>query len=116
MSRLDLHPAKLSGKRRSSQWPRLRREVITSVGKCELCGGRKSLVPHHIKPFHLFPELELERDNLVVLCEAERFGINCHLFAGHIGDFKAYNPVVLATVAQMREMLLARRRFVGSRS
>jgi hypothetical protein len=44
---------------------------------------------HHVRPFHLRPELELDPDNLISLCMAE--GRHCHLAVGHGGDFKAYN-------------------------
>lgn len=53
------------------------------------------MVAHHIKPFHLFPELELDTENLIPLCESKKYGINCHLFVGHLGNFKRYNEEVV---------------------
>ncbi len=50
------------------------------------------MVAHHVKPFHLFPNLELDHENLVTLCESKKYGVNCHLWFGHLGNFKLYNP------------------------
>lgn len=50
---------------------------------------------HHIIPFHLAPDLELEEDNFIVLCEHGRFkGINCHLLIGHLGNYSRFNASV----------------------
>jgi 5-methylcytosine-specific restriction enzyme A len=60
---------------------------------CSACGsGKPSLVAHHVKPFHLFPELEMEPENWIALCE--RPARNCHLVFGHLLDWAAYNPMV----------------------
>jgi 5-methylcytosine-specific restriction endonuclease McrA len=47
---------------------------------------------HHKKPFHLFPQLELEPTNLITLCMES--GKDCHIKLGHGDNFKAYNPNV----------------------
>jgi hypothetical protein len=57
---------------------------------CACCGSTKKLNVHHKKPFHLFPELELDLNNLITLCMDKE----CHLKIGHGGDFKDYNPNV----------------------
>jgi predicted HNH restriction endonuclease len=44
---------------------------------------------HHVKPFHLFPQLELDPANLMTLCED---GGNCHFMVGHLKDWRRYNP------------------------
>lgn len=54
---------------------------------------------HHIIPFHLAPDLELDESNLLPLCEAGKYGINCHLLIGHVGNFRRANPNVFADVA-----------------
>ena len=79
-----------TGARRSSRWRRVRDEFLRAK-KCAVCGGRRSLVAHHKIPFHLAPDLELEFDNLLPLCEAKRYGINCHLLVGHCGNFRRIN-------------------------
>lgn len=77
-------------KKRSSKWAAFRRQFLK--GKvCALCGGTQKLEAHHILPFHLHPELELDEKNLLPLCEGNSY-INCHLFAGHLGNFKGFNP------------------------
>lgn len=66
----------------SQVWRELRYKVLRhSEGRCMLCGdsGRfKSLHVDHIKPRSTHPELELEFDNLQVLCEACNIGKSNH--------------------------------------
>ncbi len=76
------------GQRRSSEWPKVRKEYLNEHPICECCGGTKKLEVHHKKPFHLFPELELERDNLMTLCTKR----GCHLAMGHLYSYRSYNP------------------------
>lgn len=79
------------GTHRSPQWPRVRKEFLK--GKvCAVCGGKEKLEAHHIVPFHVKPELELEPSNLLPLCEAKRFGVNCHQLTGHHGCWSKVNP------------------------
>ncbi len=86
------------GARRSGKWRRVRDEFLKGK-RCASCGGRRSLVAHHIIPFHLAPDLELDVSNLLPLCEAKRFGINCHLLLGHVGNWRRANPFVEAEAA-----------------
>ena len=92
------------GARRSSQWRRVRDDFLRGK-RCAVCGGRRSLVAHHKIPFHLAPELELEESNLMPLCEAKRYGINCHLALAHHGRWQHFNPNVDATVAYWRAII-----------
>jgi 5-methylcytosine-specific restriction protein A len=85
--------------KRSSRWYSVRRKHLLTQPKCALCSGTAKLNVHHIQPFHLHPELELEPSNLITLCESDKGGINCHLFFGHLGNFKMINPSVLEDVA-----------------
>lgn len=82
------------GARRASQWPKVRAAHLNKNPTCAVCGGTKKLEVHHIKPFHLYPGLELEESNLETLCESGRGGLNCHLQFGHGGNFKKENPKV----------------------
>ncbi|GCE16544.1 HNH endonuclease [Dictyobacter kobayashii] len=60
-----------------------------------VCGHRgKGLQVHHIKPFHLYPELELDPNNLITLCEIR--GRTHHLLIGHLDDWESYNIRVRA--------------------
>jgi hypothetical protein len=81
--------------KRSPKWPTVRAAHIKKHGKCAACGSTKTLEVHHIEPFHLNPDLELDPKNLITLCESTSNGVICHLFIGHSGDYKAYNPEVL---------------------
>ena len=76
---------------RSDHWPKVRLDYLKQHPTCALCGGIKKLEVHHIRPFHLHPNLELDPTNFITLCEDDDDGINCHLFAGHLGNFKSWN-------------------------
>ncbi len=91
-SRLDYgaHIARKHGKARSPQWARVAREHRLREPACVVCGykGRKLQV-HHIKPFHLHPQLELDPKNLITLCETR--GREHHLLLGHLEAWESYN-------------------------
>jgi len=76
---------------RSSKWPKMRTEFLKRNPFCAICGqdNKKYLIPHHKKPFHLYPMLELDFSNLVTLCESP--GMNCHITFGHLGSFRSFN-------------------------
>ncbi|MDE2097812.1 MAG: HNH endonuclease [Patescibacteria group bacterium] len=80
--------------RRSDKWPAVRRHHLEAHPTCAVCGGKDSLEVHHKKPFHLHPELELDPDNLITLCESKNNGVNCHLLVGHLGNFRSLNEDV----------------------
>lgn len=83
-------PAKV----RSPKWAAFCKECIAASPVCQVCGNKtlKALVGHHRKPFHLFPELELSKDNVAIVCENGPGHMNCHLIVGHTGNFQQYNP------------------------
>ena len=83
------------GARRSSGWTRFRRSIIAETPQCSVCGSTQKLEVHHIIPFHIDPERELDPTNIVVLCESGKLGVICHRFFGHLGDYKLYNKDVL---------------------
>jgi hypothetical protein len=82
--------------KRSDDWPKVRRRFLKMNPGCAVCGARKKITAHHIKPYHLFPELELEPTNLITLCES---GANHHLFVGHLMSWKSYNIHVVQDAA-----------------
>lgn len=84
--------------KRSSQWAKVRKEHLKLHPACEVCGDTHQINVHHIKPFHLHPELELEPTNLISLCESTSYGIICHLLIGHLGDYRNINPNVLKDI------------------
>lgn len=88
---------------RSGKWPRVRAAHLADHPACAACGSRKDPQVHHVQPYHLFPELELEPSNLITLCGPG--GHNCHLAYGHSMDYHAYNPHVREDAAlQLRRI------------
>lgn len=79
--------------KRSSKWNDLRYSHLLKHPVCAVCGGNKKVEVHHIKPVHLFPDLELDNQNLITLCEGKKY-VNCHLFFGHLGSYIRFNPDV----------------------
>lgn len=84
-----------SGAKRSSQWPKVRKEHLEKNPTCAVCGSTAKVEVHHMVPFHVNPTLELVPSNLITLCEAKKKGINCHLLIGHLGNYRGSNPDVL---------------------
>jgi hypothetical protein len=78
---------------RSSAWRSIRKKHLENNPRCEACGARERVVPHHIVPVHVDPSRELDPQNLVSLCESRTF--NCHLFFGHLKRWDRHNPRVL---------------------
>lgn len=74
---------------RSSAWPHTRKLHLELQPYCMVCGKKEDLEVHHILPFHLHPNLELDQENLITLCENMHGG--CHLLFGHCMNWKAYN-------------------------
>jgi len=88
------------GVARSPHWPTVQHHHLQKFPTCEACGGNVNLNVHHRKPFHLFPDLELEPTNLITLCmDGDK---DCHIKLGHGGNFKAYNPNVDADVITVK--------------
>ena len=92
--------------KRSSHWDAVRDAHLRQFPTCAACGKRALLNVHHIKPFHLFPSLELDGSNLITLCEDQV--INCHLLFGHLRSWPAYNPTVVQDAASWYAKMKAR--------
>lgn len=67
--------------KRSSKWPALERAHKLKEPACQWCGSTMNIQVHHIRPFHLQPDLQLDPANLISLCETP--GVDCHLRQGH---------------------------------
>ena len=93
------------GSKRSGKWNTIRKHFLQKNPECAACGSKKKLNVHHIKPFHSHPELELDESNLITLCESDCGGVVCHLFFGHLGDYKEINPDVFQDVAFWRKKI-----------
>jgi hypothetical protein len=83
---------------RSDQWPSVRKAHLKANPVCAACGSSSFLQVHHIKPFHIEPNLELDPTNLITLCMSKN---ECHLTLGHGDDFKAYNPSIVSDAIQV---------------
>ena len=80
------------GMARSPKWPGVQKLHLKFHPVCEACGSTKKLNVHHKHPFHLFPQFELDMNNLITLCmDPEK---ECHILIGHGDNFKDYNPDV----------------------
>ena len=76
------------------QWRKTRNAYVKEHPKCAACGYDKDLEVHHCKPWHLYPALRYDFENLVTLCSA------CHFRYGHGQNYKHWNP-------QIRELCAA---------
>jgi len=85
------------GMERSPKWPHVQKLHLKLEPTCAACGTTNKLNVHHKKPFHLFPELELDLHNLITLCMEKE----CHIKIGHGDDFKHYNPDVAEDAAKV---------------
>lgn len=83
---------RLWNQKRSKFWSKLRKQFIKDNKTCAICGSKHKLEVHHKLPFNTHPELELDINNLITLCENKKYGVNCHLLFGHLGNYKRYNP------------------------
>lgn len=76
--------------RRSYKWPNVREQHLKKQPFCQACGSRDNLEVHHIEPYHVNPDRELDPDNLITLC-----GKNCHFIFGHLMDYSSWNTRVV---------------------
>lgn len=97
---------KWAGGKRSSKWPKIRKEHIRMEPTCAACGKTKKLQVHHIKDFSSNRKLELDHNNLMTLCMS---GTRCHFVWGHLGYWKSINPVVIEDAFNFREKVENRR-------
>lgn len=95
----------LKGQKRSSKWRKVRAAHIEKNPECEICGGKKKVEVHHVIPFNIAPDKELDPENLITLCERKKYGINCHLLVGHLGNYRGFNQSVQADALYWRAKL-----------
>lgn len=79
---------------RSSGWSKTRKLFLSKNPKCPVC-GQKATDVHHVVPFHVKPEWELNEENLIQFCERD------HFVFGHLFHWKAWNPNVRYDVEVM---------------
>lgn len=97
---------------RSEHWPHVRNEFLRKPinASCAVCGGTEHLEVHHIIPFHICLEVErgyaeLDPRNLITLCGAA--ARDCHLYVGHLGDFKSFNSKLRRRLHEAKELSTA---------
>lgn len=87
----------ISEGQRSGEWRRVRDQFVEKFPVCAACGSSAALNVHHVIPFHVRPDLELDEWNLITLCREHHFRI------GHDPDgpwrlkkpsWSASNPLV----------------------
>ena len=97
------------GSKRSSTWPKWRKEWFKKHGQvCAVCGSTSKVELHHIVPFHEDKSKEEDEGNVIPLCEAKKDGLNCHLAFGHLGNFKSWNVDVRLDAAIMNKKIKTR--------
>ena len=89
---------------RSPKWPAAREAFLKANPKCACC-GKPARVAHHIVPFHVEPERELDPANLLAFC-----GKRCHFAFGHLFNWSSWNPQTLYDCAWMRTKIETRPR------
>ena len=77
-------------KSRSPEWSEVREKHLEKEPVCAVCGSKKSLQVHHVLPFHKYPQLELDKGNLMTLCGPQSH--NHHFQIGHAGNYQGWNP------------------------
>ena len=99
----------LLGAARSGHWPTLRKQHLEKSHACAVCGDTKGKIEvHHKKSFHEHPQLELDPNNLITLCENMSNGVSCHLLIGHLGSFKSINVNVVEDAKAWAEKIAHR--------
>lgn len=81
------------GVQRSTLWPYARKQHLLEEPLCAVCGDSDDLEVHHIIPVHVDKTKEVNKGNLITLCRRD------HIFVGHLGSFRSYNPTVRADAA-----------------
>lgn len=78
---------------RSPKWRAVRDRFFRENPRCAFKGctyDGPHFSVHHLKPYHLFPELELDTSNLVTVCSGDD-SPNHHLYVAHDGNFRNWN-------------------------
>jgi len=97
---------------RDSKWRSFRKVQLVNK-KCAICDGTEGLELHHKKSFHDSPELELDPDNVMVLCD--NHPRNCHFIFGHLMNWRFINDDIDNTVEYF-QLLRKKAKMKASRS
>jgi len=89
---------------RSSKWKKTRDTFLeNNESCCAACGSTENLAVHHIVPVHINGDMELDENNLIVLCCNKT--LNCHFLFGHLLNWTKSNPDVVKDAKIWREKL-----------
>jgi len=92
-NRISIFLRRLEETERSPLWSAARAKHIKEHPACFHCGLIHDPEVHHIVPFHMRSDLELDPVNWVTL--GESIGRNCHLHRGHNGNWKDWNRCLI---------------------
>lgn len=94
------------GSIRSPRWMETQRAFIKANPVCAVTGKKGTLLNplnvHHIRPFHLHPELELEWSNLITLRR------DMHFLFGHFLMWASFNENVVEDAKVWNQRILNR--------
>lgn len=82
--------------RSSTEWKRLRKEIINRDRHCLICGNCNNLEAHHIVPLDVMWNMRTEKSNIITLCQLHHNQV-------HNGMFSQYYLAEL--LAERNEMI-----------
>ena len=85
------------GQKRSGKWTSFRKRHIKD--KCEVCKRTKRLELHHIVPFWVSPDIELDPLNVVTLDR------RCHFAFGHFFNWRDWNINIKTWIKDIYETI-----------
>ena len=94
-------PLLMAAKPRNPAWEKESRAWLQTHNECEASGSKDNLTVHHVKPVHLYPELEMEPKNWMALC-TDWMSFDLHRMVGHLGNWSHFNPHARELAASMR--------------
>jgi 5-methylcytosine-specific restriction protein A len=97
----------IGGPPRNPHWRSFCKECVVAHPYCAACGSTKFLVGHHKKPFHLYPDLEMSPENILILCQGDV--CNCHFVFGHNFSWLAYSETAEEDAARMLDRIKNRK-------
>jgi len=93
MIKFNIAEAKTILSMRSGKWRSVRNNFLEGNPCCKVCGSKENLTAHHIIPFHIDKNKELDPNNLIPLCQNKT--MNCHFIFGHLLNWNKFNPNVI---------------------
>jgi hypothetical protein len=87
---------------RSSSWRSVRNLFLKENSVCSACGSIRNLQVHHIVPFNVDKNKELDLTNLITLCRT------CHFVFGHLMTWNSWNIDVVEDCKAYRYKVINR--------